>query len=263
MKHDLPRLSDFGLLWRVGVGLLVICLVGGYMVAGMYLKQHYENRDERPKLTFTDIQGAYAGATVPSPMLGALERGHPDDLADMDRAALIAWLTSDTVRADYENFDLGDAMPADVIAISCLECHSRSSAAEVKAEPMLDYPDDVFGQAESKVIKPKDKKVLVASIHAHLPSMATCSLVLALLAGMTRWPRALVGAVVIVTAVGLIGDFGGQWLARTRSPGWTWAIVVGGFAASVGVGLLGLLALADAWLPGGRRKVRVAGDDLD
>ncbi len=263
MAQHLPRLSDFGFFWRLGMGLLVVCLVGGYVVSGVYLKQHYENRDEQPGLTFTDIQGAYAGANVPSPMLGALERGHPDDLAVADREALVRWLTSDSVRADYENFELGEEMPADIIAISCLECHSRSSAADVKASPMLDYPDDVFANAESKEILPKDPKVLVASIHAHLPAMATCSIALALLAGMSRWPRAVVGVLVTATAVGLIGDFGGQWLARTQGPGWTWAIVVGGFFASGGVGLLGLLALAEAWLPRFGKPEPADADDLD
>lgn len=259
MTGTLPRLCDFGRLWRLGIGLLVICLVGGYAVSGVYLKQHYENRDERAGLSFTDIQGAYAGAVSPSLLLSAIEDGHPEGLGEADRTALLDWLRGGRVREDYENFDLGEAMPADIIAISCVSCHSRGAAGE-DAYPSvpLDYSDDVFAIAQSKEILPKDPKIIIQSLHAHMPAMATCSIALAILAGFTRWPRALVGLLVTVTAVGLVADFAGQWFARTHAAGWTWAIVLGGFAATGGVSLLGLLAVADAWLPRGRAR-----DDLD
>lgn len=260
-----PRLTSFHPLWRFGVGLLAIVLAGGYVVSGVYLKQHYENRDERRGLTMTDIQGAYAGVVVPSPLRAAIERGHPSELggaglaesslADADRAALLAWLDGGRVREDYENFDLGEAMPADIIAASCLGCHARSATGD-GAYPQLplEYPDDVFAVAVSREILPKDPAIIVQSLHAHAPSMATVTLVLSLLAGMTRWPRVLVGLLVSVTAAGLLADLSGQYLARVHDARWTWAIVVGGFAASAGVGLLALLVVMDAWVPHGRTE---------
>lgn len=255
MKHATPRLCEFGLLWRFGIGVLVICLVGGYVVSGIFLQKHYENRDERPGISFTDIQGAYAGAVVPSRLRGAIEAGHPDGLPDADREALLSWLRSDTVVQDYENFDLGDAMPADIIAISCVECHARGATGE-DAYPQLplEYADDALLIAVSKEIKPKDEAIVIQSLHAHAPSMAACAIVLAILCAMTRWPRCLTGAVVSLAALGLLADLSGQWLARTEDPAWTWAIVVGGFFAAAGVGVMGFLALADAWLPGGKRR---------
>lgn len=254
MKHHTPRLCEFGFLWRFGVGVLIICLVGGYMVAGVFLKLHYENRDERPGLSFTDIQGAYAGVVTPSPLLESLRKGHPKDLADADRTALITWLESDRVAQDYDNLDLGDAVPSDIIATSCVQCHARgATGADAYPKRPLEYADDVLALAVSKEIRPKDEVIVVQSLHAHAPSMATCALVLAVLCGMTRWPRCLVGLVVAVAAVGLLADLSGQWLARTEDARWTWAIVVGGFCAAGGVGVMGFLALADAWLPGGKR----------
>lgn len=259
-----PRLTSFHPLWRFGVGLLAVVLAGGYVVSGIYLKQHYENRDERPGLTMTDIRGAYAGASVPSAMKAALERNHPEDLAQTDRQALLAWLAGDRIREDYENFDLGDVMPADIIAASCLSCHARSATGEGTFPKLpLEYPDDVFAAAQGRELLPKDPAIIIQSLHAHAPSMATVTLMLALLAGMTRWPRTLVGLVVAATAAGLLADLSGQYLARVHDPRWTWAIVGGGFAASGGVGLLALLVVMDAWVPLGgsenaerRRKER-------
>ncbi len=256
-----PRLTSFNPLWRFGVGILAICLAGGYMVAGFYLQHHYENRDEVPGISMTDIQGAYAGVVVPSPMRAALEAAHPADLADADRQALLDWLSGDRVRQDYENFDLGDAMPADIIAVACLDCHKRSATGDgAYPELPLEYPDDVFAVAQSREILPKDPIIIVQSLHAHAPSMATVTLVLALLAGMTRWPRCFIGLVVAVTAIGLLGDLSAQYLARVRTGETWWAFVIvgGGFASSGGVGLMSLLVLLDAWLPGGRPKPKKA-----
>lgn len=250
------RLCDFHPLWRFGIGLLVICLVGGYVVSGIYLRQHYQNRDERPGLTFTDIEGAYTGVTIPSPMLKSLKSGHPEDLSDADRKALEDWLTGGRVRQDYDNLDLGDAVPSDIIAASCVSCHARSATGP-DADPKLplEYPDDVFAQAQSSEILPKDPKIVVQSLHAHAPSMATVAIVVALLAALTRWPRLLVGFVVAVAGVGLLGDLGGQWVARsTGAVAWVWVIVVGGFMAALGVGLLGLMVVLDVWWPNRDKK---------
>lgn len=254
MENGCFRLSGLHPLWRLGVGLLVVCLVGGYVVSGVYLHQHYENRDERRGLTITDIQGAYAGVVVPSPMLASLRGGHPDEgLSEGDRAALIEWLSGDRVREDYENFDLGDAMPADLIAMSCLDCHARGATGDDSAADLpLEYPDDVFGMALSRDIRPKEMGLIVQSLHAHAPTMASIAILLSLLAAMTRWGRGFVGAVVAVTAIGLVCDLGAQPMARLQGPGWAWVIVVGGVLSSAGVGVLGLLAVLDLWLPRGK-----------
>lgn len=251
----LPRLCDFHPLFRLGIALLAICLVGGYIVSGVYLHQHYEMRDERPGLTLDDIKGAYHGVVTPSPMLAALEAGHPDDLdpdilLDEDRAALIEWLKSDRVREDYENFDLGDQMPADIIAVSCLDCHARDATGEHAVPEMsLEYAEEVFALADSTRILPKDPAIIVQSLHAHAPSMAVCTIALALLGGLTRFPRVLVGLVVFGAAAGLLADLSGQYLARVSAEQWTYAIVVGGFISGAGVTLLGLAVVIDALIP--------------
>lgn len=263
---SVPRLCDFHPLFRLGMAILAICLVGGYIVSGVYLHQHYEMRDERAGLTLDDIEGAYHGVTSPSPMLRALEGGHPADLdpdilLDEDRDALIAWLRSDTVRDDYENFDLGDQMPADIIAVSCLDCHARdatgNSAGEHAVPDMsLEYPEEVFALAESTRILPKDTAIVVQSLHAHAPSMAVCTIALALLGGMTRFPRTLMGLTVFAAAAGLLADLVGQYMANVSAREWVYAIVGGGFISGTGVTLLGVAVCIDAVIPRTKPKAR-------
>lgn len=252
----LPRLGDFGFFWRFGIGVLAICLVGGYMVSGIYLYQHYENRDEQPGLTMTDIEGAYAGAVAESPLRKAIKRGHPEDLPADERAVLIEWLASDNVQAGFDDIDTYEIPPSDIILYgSCVECHAAGAEGEgAYPELPLEREDQILAIAVSREILPKDEKIVVQSLHAHAPSMAVCTMMLAVLAGMTRFARPIVGLVVAAAAVGLLADLSGQWLARTQGGVWTWAIVVGGFAASAGVGLLGLMVVLDAWLPGNRTK---------
>ena len=246
----LPRLKDLGLFFRLGISCLVVTLLGGYVVSGVHLRNHYDNRDERPGFTLDDVRAAYHGISSPSPLRVALEDGHPEDLSDPDRAALLAWLDSERVSQDYDNLDLGDEAPAEIIAISCLDCHARGAADPGSAVP-LEYWDDVRPLAFSTEIQPAPDEIIALSQHTHAPSMAMVLLIVGALGAMTRWPRVLTGLLVLVGGAGLLVDMAGWWLAKDNAA-WVYAIVGGGLAQGASVTLLGVLSLADLWLPGGR-----------
>ena len=106
------RLGGLPYCFRLGIALSVLTLLGGYVVSGLHLQWHYDNRDESPGLTMNDIRGHYAGVNVPSPLLGALERGHPETQSEASRKVLIDWLKGDRISEDYDSLDLGDLAPA-------------------------------------------------------------------------------------------------------------------------------------------------------
>ncbi|MFI4873559.1 MAG: hypothetical protein ACIARQ_17245 [Phycisphaerales bacterium JB061] len=246
-----PRLSSLGLLSKVGLIFLVLTLLTGYIVSGIFLNMEYENRDERPGLTMTDIVGAYHGVVSPSPLLESLKSGHPETLASEERTALISWLEGDRIGEDYDNFDLGDMAPAEIIAVNCLNCHTRGATEGdgIGDEVPLGYFSDIQPIAVSREINPKNERIIALSMHVHAPSLSMVLIMLTLLGAMTRWPGLLVGGIAAVAGVGLFFDITGQWLARFQAF-WAYAIVVGGFLSSAGVGLLGLLVMAEMLLPG-------------
>lgn len=247
-----PRLKDLGLLFRLGVTCLVLTLLGGYVVSGIHLRTHYENRDEREGFTLDDVRAAYHGISSPSPLRSALQDDHPEGLAQVDRDALLAWLDSDSLSQDYDNLDLGDEAPAEIIAVSCLDCHSRGSDDPGASIP-LEYWDDIRPLAFSTDIQPTPNEIIALSQHTHAPSMAMVLLIVGGLGAMTRWPKAFVGLLVAVGGVGLLVDMAAWWLAKDNAA-WVYAIVGGGFAQGASVMLLGLMALIDMWLPGGRSR---------
>ncbi|MEZ6243250.1 MAG: hypothetical protein R3B57_09420 [Phycisphaerales bacterium] len=254
-RARLPRLKDLHPFARLGVTLLVLTLVGGYVVAGLHLRWHYDNRDERAGFSLDDIRAAYHGITSESLLLAALKRGHPDALDEADRKALTDWLASDRINTDYDNFDLGDQAPSEIIATSCLDCHSRSATgAEAYSTLPLDKADDVLSIAYSRDVQPSPTKIVAVSQHTHAPTMALVLLVVGALGVMTRWWGWLSGLVLAIGGGGLLADMGGQWLARTNEA-WVYAIVVGGFAYAGSVMLMGLAVIVDLWLPGGRSRV--------
>ena len=179
------RLRDFGFGVRLGLTLLAVVIVGGSTVSGLYLRSHHDNRDEREGFTLDDIRAHYHGIQSKSPMLGALERGHPEDLDTAQRQVLIDWLTSDRVREDYDNFDLGENMPEEIIAVGCVSCHdSGATGAEAYPELSLRYFDDVMANALSREINPVSLEVLTASLHAHSLALGTMCLVMVLLVAL-------------------------------------------------------------------------------
>jgi hypothetical protein len=239
---SLPWLARLGLLGLVGV------MLGGLAASATHLYWHHGPRDERPGLTMDDITGTYHGVERVAPLLTALERNHPPELPEADRATLLTWLGGDRVSEDYDNLDLGDAAPAEILARSCTSCHARDSDDPVAAELPLLYWDDVKDVAFSRQINPTSREILAASTHAHALSMAPLAVVIALLAFLTRWPRGLVGLLVGVMGVCLFADLASWWLAREMA-GLVWVIVAGGGAYNLASALLLLMVGVDLVRP--------------
>lgn len=251
----MPRLVSLHPLMRLGLALLVVTLLGGYIVSGLHLKWHYDSRDGVPGLTLDDIRGHYHGVRSSSPLIDALESNHPENLPDADRAALLDWLRGGgNLSEQYDNLDLGARAPAEIIATNCLDCHARGATGErAYARLPLEYWDDIQPIASATDIQPTTPEIVAMSQHTHAPSMAIILIGLALLGAMTRTPRALVGLIVLIGAAGLLADMAGWWLARGNDA-WVYAIVGGGFAYSASTGLVGLVVVADCLIPA--RRVR-------
>ena len=246
------KLCDFCLGVRLGLTLLCLVILGGSAVSGLYLLTHHDNRDERKGFTLDDIRAHYHGIKTKAPLLAALERGHAEDLAEPQRDALIGWLESDRVKENYDNFDLGENMPEEIIATSCLSCHD-SGATGPDAYPQLSlrYFDDVMAVAQSREVNPVDEKVLLASLHAHSLALGTLCILTVLLLALSRAPRPIVGLLATLTGVGLLADVA-SWIPARSNEAFIYAIVGGGLLFQAGVVLSLLVVIADLWLPRGR-----------
>lgn len=248
--HPLPRLTALHPLTRLGIAMLVLVLLGGYFVSGIHLRNHYSNRDMLPELTLDDIRGHYHGITTPSMLGKSLGDRHPEDLPARERNLLLEWLKDPaSLSTKYDDFDLGDDAPAEIIAAHCLDCHARNATGEgTYAKLPLEYFDDIRPLAVSREINPTTPEIVAMSQHTHAPVMAVILIVLALLGAMTRAPRALCGLILSVGAVGLLADMSGWWLARSNDV-WVYAIVGGGFAYAAATGLIGLIVILDCMIP--------------
>lgn len=244
------RLRDLPAGARVGVTALVLVLAGGLAASLAHLHAHYQNRDERPGLTLDDLESAYHGLDRPAPLLVAIDRGHPEGLPPAAARTLGDWLRGGRIAESYDDLDLGDYAPAELIASHCLSCHSRrSDLPEGAASGIpLDTFDDVRQLAFSQRVSPVPRDVLAASTHAHALSLATLSIAVAALAWLTSWPRGLISSGIGATGVALLADIGGWWLAR-EAAGLSGLVAVAGAVYNGGTALLLLGVLIDLWRP--------------
>ena len=97
--NDQPRLllRDLSVGLRFGLSLMILLLLGGVLVSGLYMADHYDNRDGVEGLSMDDLRGAYHGVEKVAPMIAVLEGGHKDQVADAnlpveDRDVLLSWL---------------------------------------------------------------------------------------------------------------------------------------------------------------------------
>ncbi len=255
---DLPfRLRDLPFSARLALTLLVLVNLGGFIASGLHMMRHHENRDEREGLSMTDLQGAYSGVQSPAPLLTALESEHPDELQNTSlepasRTLLLDWLRGDRISEGYDDIDLGDQSPAEILDRSCVSCHSRNADQDLQAPPFLEYWDDVSGLAFSRNISPVDEDILLASTHTHAISLATVTIIIAGLMLLTSWNPLLRNGLGLLAASGLSFDLAAWWLAREASA-MVYAIVAGGFLYAGSMMLMMLAIVTDLWRP--RRAV--------
>jgi hypothetical protein len=257
MSRPTFRLRELPLAARVALALLMLVELGGYLASGAHLREHHEARDERAGLTLTDLVGAYHGVNSGSDLIRALERGHPADLESAapleqaQRELLLGWLHSNRISEDYDSLDLGDDAPAEILAQACMQCHSNAADGERRAEPFLDYWDDVRQVAFSRDIAPTDAKVLLASTHTHAIALATVTLLLCGLMLLTRVPHRAQDALVLGASAGLAVDLAAWWLAR-GSAGFVYAIVAGGVLHAGCMALMMVAITIDLFAPRSR-----------
>lgn len=253
------RLGHLGLGQRLGLTFLLLVLLGGLAASFQFIRAHHGPRDGRPGLSLDDVRGVYHGIQRTAPLVTALERGHPEDLAPDQREVLLRWLASPRISEDYDSLDLGDDAPAELLAASCLSCHARNASEGdgIGQRIPLTYWDDVQKVAFSTRVEPMSQEILLATTHTHALSMALIGLVLVLLAAWTRFWRGLVGAASLVLGLGLALDIAGWWLAR-GSASFSVLIVAGGAAYGLGCAALSLLSLAELWLPARAGRVSAA-----
>jgi hypothetical protein len=239
-------LAELGLGARIALTCLALVFAIGFAASAEHLVQHHQNRDGQSGVSLVDLEGAYHGVRAPAPLATALERGHPEDLPPAERELLLGWLGGGRVSEDYDNLDLGESAPAEILAGSCLACHGREQAAA--GVPALEYWEDVTKVAFAREIAAVPREILAASTHTHALSLAAVSAVIGGLWLATRWPARLKEGLFAAGALALLADLAAWWLARELA--WMVPVIAlagGVFAAATGLALAGILL--DLWLP--------------
>jgi hypothetical protein len=248
------RGASFG--FRVAITLFVFVLAGGFLASFGHMHEHHQGRDGQEGLSYDDIQGVYSGVRSTAPLTLALDAGHPAEiegttpLPEAKRKALVDWLAVEEESkrsSQFDDFDLGENAPAEILAAHCVQCHSRSSDDKAAAKLPLEYYDEVAKLSISREVEPMDEAILLATTHTHAIALGTTSLVLVMLLLLTRW-GALAGGIAALSSLGLFVDLAGWWLARD-SAAFIPMILGGGALFGLTTALLLVLVLLDLWLP--------------
>lgn len=248
------ELSRLPLLAKLGLSATLAVLGLGLWASVEHIEDHHAKNDgDRSSVSVADIEGAYHGLSVPSPLravLGGRAPEHPS-LAAVPAdalAALNAWLNGERLLETYDDIDLGERAPAELIATHCGACHAGDAVDPTQGRISLAYWEDLAPLLSDKELRPTPYEILITSLHTHAPAMALMALAVGLLALCSRFPRLLAALPMGLGGLGLLIDLSG-WLIARYTAGYAPILMAGGatFFAAQALGIL--LILAELWLP--------------
>ncbi len=250
LSYWLPAKLPFG--QRIAISSVCLVLLGGLLASFLHLEKHHQNRDERPGLSLDDIRGAYHGLDAEAPLLRALRNGHPAELKGAQALPkkqselLLGWLRGSRIAEDYDNMDLGDSAPAEILDAHCVQCHgAESKDAKAKALP-LEYFDQVKRVAFSRKVQRTDDAILLASTHTHALALGSLLLVVLFLFTRLGYARMLTSLLSAIASLGLLVDLLSWWIARDVG-GFVPVLVAGGAAFAIATAMMLCLILLAAW----------------
>jgi mono/diheme cytochrome c family protein len=247
-------LNGLPILAKLGLSASLAVLGLGLWAAVQHIEDHHAKNDgDKSSLSLTDIEGAYHGISVPSPLRAVLQgraAEHPSLSAVPADAltALNAWLAGERILETYDDIDLGDRAPAELIATHCGACHAGDAVDPAVGQISLAYWEDLAPLISDKEIRPTPYEILITSLHTHAPAMALMALVVGILALLSRFPRFLASLPLALSGLGLLIDVSG-WLIARWTPGYAPVLMAGGATFFLGQTLGSLLIFAEMWLP--------------
>ena len=99
--------------------------------------------------------------------------------------------------------------------------------------------------------------IILMSMHAHAPAMATMTLVVAALGLATAFPQRLIGLLIALAGISLIADLA-SWLIARELAAAVYVIVGAGAVYNFATGLLLALIVIELWRPRTRREKEAA-----
>ena len=254
--RDMPifLIRNLPLAARLGLSALMLVLLLGMCASAFHLWSVDHNRDETARMSMDDVRAAYHGLDRPPALQTSLERGHPEALKKEQRDVLLKWVRSGRITEDYDSIDLGVASPSEIIASSCVSCHSANGKDPAAAAIRLASMENLKKVAFGKKVNPTPVNIVAMSTHAHALSLGMLGVVLAGLVWMTRLNRGMAGGMIGLMGVALAADLGSWWWARVWSDA-VWLIVIGGGVCNGLLALMAVVVVVDLWWPrGGKRQ---------
>lgn len=225
-----PGLSRLALPARVLVTLFVLTVGAGYLSALVLLHDAHPSREE--------VVAAFHGSPGRTRLVSMAEGDMRQHLAsDEQLDAIKSWVARGARREEFAPVEA-------ILGARCVRCHSEDG--EKDDVPLVTFEDVAREVAPRPLISTRR---LVVLTHIHVLAFACLFGALGAVFCATSFSSRAKLLVVGTPFLGMALDFSGWWLARVAEWGCD-LILVGGALTGLGLVVLVLGALVDAW---GRR----------
>ena len=221
---------------KAAVSLFLIIAGIGYLFGFFTIYLSYNEVDQEPGLSVSDIRISFYGARDKTAMEASIDGTMKKFFqSEADYATTKKWL------ADGAPKDIFDSTVKPIFDVSCSTCHS--SEAKVAGAVTETYAD-----IEPFLAQDTGKSIgrLVSLSHTHVLALLPVIFILVLIFSFTGFPEWLKLTVSIVSFGAIVLDVGSWWLAKLSSAAAP-LVIVGGASLGLSFAVLVLLPLYDMW----------------
>ncbi len=232
------RLKDLPFIWKLLITLFLVTIGFGYLVALVNVNFQYSMLDGQPGLSPSDLKRALYGDRTTTRLAAKINGGSMEQYLpnSAEKNSILNWIQDGASEADFNN----NIKP--VFTRNCMRCHSTIGV--MSQRPLTNYLEIM---EVVKIDRGEPPALWARVAHTHIQSIGIMLFLVGIIFMFSSLNPAVKTAVISMSFLSLIVDFGSRYLARNNAD-FVYVMMVAGAVIGAAMAAMILIPLYEMWL---------------